>query len=146
MKHQLSKVYWGRVLLASIVASGLSFWVTALVIFIYAFSLAFQVRGAPDQARINYFAELMGRWGAPIIAFLLTVMLATWVARKAKAAASLHSLLIGLLVASIGLMLSLAFSLTSGKPFGVSELVAFILAVGAGWLGGVLGRPRQPQL
>lgn len=45
-----------RVLTAALAAVGVSFLVLMLLIAGYAFVLAFEVRGAPDQRAINHFA------------------------------------------------------------------------------------------
>lgn len=135
MRNQFSDIRWGRVLLAGLVVSVLSLLVVTLVITAYGFILGIQTRGAPDQARIEQFANQVGPCGGPVLALLLTLVAAAWVARKVEAATSLHGVLVGLVVAIIGLIVPLTF----GGMMGLLDLVWFVLTVAAGGLGGVLG-------
>jgi hypothetical protein len=139
MKNQVSTIQWGRVWLASGMAAGLSFCAIAMVITAYAMVLGIQAQGAPDEAQISQFADQIGFWGGSILTLLLTIGAAAWATRKVETGAGLHGALIGLLVAVIGLILSLIF----GQGLNPWEMVTFALTVGAGWLGGVLGRSKN---
>ena len=138
MKNQLSTIHWDRVWLASGVASVLSFCAITVVITAYTMNLAIQTQGAPDEAQISRFADQMGYWGGPTLALLLTIGAAAWATRRVETKAGLHGALVGLFVAVIGLILSLIF----GEGLSLWEMMTFALTVGAGWLGGVLGRPK----
>ena len=52
---------WGRILVAGIGTQAAVLLVITLVVTGYAFKLAFEVQGAPDQTRIGQFAEYLGR-------------------------------------------------------------------------------------
>ena len=139
MKNQFSQVKWGRVLLTSIVVFALSYCTIFLVITAYGFILAFQARGAPDQARIQEFAGQVSPWGGPVVTVLLTFIAGIWVARKVKAVNSLQGLLVGLMVAVIGVIVSFI----SSQGMGLLDFMWFILIVVAGWFGGSLAGRRR---
>ena len=134
-KSQILHVRWGRVLLTGLVVYVLSYFTVILIITVYAFILAFQVRGAPDQVRIEQFADQVSTWGGPVLVLLLTLGAAIWVSRKVAVATSLHGLLVGLMVAIIGVILSLIF----GWAMDLLDLMWFFLTMTVGWFGGVLG-------
>jgi hypothetical protein len=121
---------WGRILVAGIGTYVTAFLVITLVVTGYAFKLAFEVRGAPDQARIGQFAEYLGRSSWWVLQILLTVPAAAWAVRTVRSSHRLHGVLIGLLVAAMGLVMGVTMS------FRTTAEVA--LTVGAGWLGGAM--------
>jgi putative membrane protein (TIGR04086 family) len=134
MKAELSQVRWGRVLLTGVLVAILSTVLLYLVIAVYAASLAIQARGQPDQAQIAQFVNQVAPWGGPILAILLTIGGAVWVARKVARGATLHGLLVGLVAAISLLIVGLAF-----RRLDLVALLTFVLMVAAGWLGGFLG-------
>ena len=75
---------WGRILVAGIGTFLAVLLVITLVVTGYAFKLAFEVRGAPNQALIAQFAEHLGRSSWWALQILLTVPGAAWTARKAQ--------------------------------------------------------------
>jgi FtsH-binding integral membrane protein len=121
---------WGRILVAGVGTYVAAFLVITLVVTGYAFKLAFEVRGAPDQARIGQFAEYLGRSSWWVLQILLTVPAATWAVRKVRSSHQLHGVLIGLVVAAMGLVMGFTMS--------VRTIAEFALTVGAGWLGGAM--------
>jgi putative membrane protein (TIGR04086 family) len=127
---------WGRILAAGIGTALAVMLVVTLLATGYAFKLAFEVRGAPDQARIAQFSEHVGRSFWWILQILLTVPGAAWAARKAQRSHQLHGVLTGLVVAATGLLLSFTTS--------TRTMAEAALTVGAGWLGGVLAARRRP--
>jgi len=58
---------WGRILLAGIGVPLAGLLLVTLMTTGYAFKLAFEAQGAPDQTRIGPFAEHLGRsyWWVP---------------------------------------------------------------------------------
>jgi hypothetical protein len=137
MMARMSDLKWGRVVVAGVVATVLAFAVVFLVVAVYAAGLAAQAQGAPDPDRIARFAEGTGAWLGPALAFLFTAGAAWLVARSvASGAAGRHGLVVGLVV---GLTVA-AVDLGFGGSFGVGALVGFVLTVGAGWLGGRVGK------
>ena len=128
---------WGRVVVAGVLATVLAFAVVFLVVTVYAASLAAQAQGAPNPDQIARFAEVTGAWLGPVLAVLFTAGAAWLVARSvASDVASRHGLVVGVLVGLIVAVIDLTF----GGSFGVGALVRFVLTVGAGWLGGRLGK------
>ena len=121
---------WGRLLLAAVAVPVADLLVITLVVTGYAFKLAFQARGAPDQVRITQFAEQFGRSSWFVIAALLTVPAAMWVAHSAHRAARRHGTVVGVIA---GIATSFP-----GLNLGLQTLGEFALMVAAGWLGGLL--------
>ena len=126
---------WGRILLAGIGTSVAVLLVITLVVTGYAFKLAFELRGAPDQTRIGQFAEYLGRSFWWVLQILLTVPAAAWAVRKVQSSHQLHGVLIGLVVAATGFVMGFTMSLRT--------IAAFGLTVGAGWLGGAIDTRRR---
>jgi hypothetical protein len=128
----VSNVRWRPVLLAGLSAAGLTFGAVYLVVTVYAVLLGVQAQGEPDQAHIQRFAEGVGAWLGTVVGVLFTFGGAAWVARRVESAtAALHGVLVGGVVAVVGL----AF----GGSLGIVEVVGAVLTVAAGWLGGRLG-------
>ena len=139
MNFQFSNIHWKRVLLAGMGITLLTTVLIFLVIGMYAMALAVQAQGAPDDAKIEAFANQIGQWGTPVIALLLTVALATWVARKTEAAARLNSIFVGLIAAITGLIVGVLL----GGALDWLAVTVFVLTLAASWLGGILGERRQ---
>jgi hypothetical protein len=121
---------WGRILVAGIGTGVAALLVITLAATGYAFKLAFEVRGAPDQATIGQFAAHLGRSYWWVLQILLTVPAAVWAVRKVQKSPEFHGVLVGLVAAAAGS--AIAFTLS------VRTMAAFALTVGAGWLGGAL--------
>jgi hypothetical protein len=56
MSFSLARVRWRRVIGAAFAATAVSFLIPIVIVTVYAFVLAFQARGAPNQTAINHFA------------------------------------------------------------------------------------------
>jgi putative membrane protein (TIGR04086 family) len=130
MKTAFSDVQWRRVLLGGVIPTILTMVLVFLVILVYVFGLAAQARGQPDRTQIERFVSLV-HWFEPVLAILLTVSSAAWVAHKAQRRTGLHGLLVGLVVAILLPLEGLAF----GATLGLRDLVSFVLTIAAGWLG-----------
>jgi hypothetical protein len=128
---------WGRILLAGIGSCAAVLLVITLVATGYAFKLAFEVRGAPDQARIGQFAEHLGRSFWWVLQILLTVPAAAWAVRKVQRSHQLHGVLVGLVAAATGF--AMAFTLSA------RTMAEFALTVGAGWLGGAMAAHHRSK-
>jgi hypothetical protein len=118
---------WGRILLAGLGVPVAGFLLVTLMATGYAFKLAFEVQGAPDQSRIGQFAEYLGRSYWWVLQILLTMPAAAWAVRNVQASHRLHGALVGLVVAVTGFLM--AFTISSRM---IAECA---LTVGAGWLG-----------
>jgi len=126
----LSRMRWGRIVLASALALLAGALVIMLVVAGYAFKLGFEARGAPDQARIEQFAREVGPVGGPIASVLFTLLAAIWATRAAVTRQALHGTLVGLLVGCLQLLLG---------RMRISSIVAAGLSVLVGYLGGKIG-------
>ena len=138
MNYSLSSVRWLRVLGAAVAVIAVSFLILIVVVTVYAFILAFQARGAPDQNAINHFAAGVSPKLMPWLEMLLTLVVALSAARRAEKARIIHGLFIGILAG----LLSLAVPLVLSGRLGFHNLVFFLIVVGLGWLGGTVAQKR----
>ena len=136
MKRPSSGIRWLRVFGAAAAVIGMSFLILMGIVTVYALVLALQARGAPDQTAINHFAAGVSPKLMPWLEMLLTLLVAVRLARRTEEASVVTGLLVGILA---GLM-SLAVTLAFGGRLGLRNLVYFLIAVGLGWLGGLLGQ------
>ena len=141
MNYSSSSIRWLRVLGAAVAVVALSFLTLTVITAGYAFVLAFQARGAPDQNAINHFAARVSPKLMPWLEMLLTLVVAFIAARRAEKAGTLHGLFIGILAG----LLSLAVILAFGGRLGLHNLVFFLIVVGLGWLGGFVGQKRTER-
>ena len=139
MSYSLSRIRWRPVVGAALAVIALSFLVLMVMIAVYAFFLAFQARGAPDQKAINHFAKMVSPKLMPWLQMLLTLALAVRVARRVEKARILHGLVIGVLAG----LLSVAVTLPFGGRLGLHNLLLFLVIVGLGWLGGFVVRNER---
>jgi len=132
LRSQLSSVQWRWVILAGV---GAAVFVPAsfgVLIFIYAAILAALAHGPPDRGRIEQLIA-QADWAAAVLALVLTVVAASWAARKTGSVqAVLHGALVGVISGLGSLVVGTLFD---GAP-GPWDLARFALIVGAGWLGG----------
>ena len=137
-----SGIRWLRVFGAALVVVVVSFLIVMGMITIYAFVLAFQARGAPNQNAINQFAARISPRLIPWLEMLLTFIVAFWVARGAEKAAVVHGLFIGILAG----LLSLALTLPFGGRFDLHDLLFLLIVVVLGWLGGFVGHKGRKNM
>ena len=114
----------------------LSFLILTVIVAVYAFVLAFQARGAPDQSAIRHFAARVSPKLMPWLEGSLTFLAAVMVARRAEQARATHGLFIGLLAGLLSLAVPLAFA---GR-LGLRNWVLVLILVGLGWVGGFVGQ------
>ena len=114
----------------------LSFLILTVTVAVYAFLLAFQARGAPDQSAISHFAARVSPKLMPWLEVFLTFFAAVVVARRAERARAIHGLFTGILAGLLSLAVPLAFA---GR-LGSHNFVFFLIVVGLGWLGGLVGQ------
>lgn len=134
MNPDWSQLKWGRIAIGVLAAVLGGMLAITLIIALYAFTLGFEARGAPDQASIEAFANRVAPIGGPLAAAILTFLAAAWVSRRATGQWRLHGIVTGLLVAGVGLAIGWELSLAS--------ILGAALAVATGYLGAVAGRPR----
>src|SRR5664280_1708732 len=97
MSYSLSKIRWRRVLGAALAVIALSFLIPIVIVTIYAFVLAFQARGAPNQTAIDHFAASVSPKLMPWIETVMTFLFALKVARKAEEARIVSGVIVGIL-------------------------------------------------
>ncbi len=137
MKARLSHVHGGRVLLTGVLIVILVLILNTVLLLLFSY-----IWGSPSQNEIVYQVT---SWSTSILAILLTVDGAVWVARKAEREAPLHGLLVGLVAALILFFCNPALTNFLGGAYRgrldllVVALGTFVLTIAAGWLGGVLG-------
>jgi hypothetical protein len=89
MKHSVTSFRWLRVLSAALAIVARSFLSLAVIVAGYAFVLALQARGAPDQSAISHFAARISPKLMPWLKVGLTFLAAVMVARSAQQAGPL---------------------------------------------------------
>jgi hypothetical protein len=129
------KVRWLRVSAAAAAIVALSFVVVMAIIAAYAFVLAVQARGGPNQAVVNQFARVTASRVMPWLEGLLTFVLA-WRMSRAADATRADGILIGVLSG----LLSTAVVLAFGGHLVLRHLIVFLVITALGWLGGMAGR------
>jgi hypothetical protein len=135
MSFSLARVRWRRVIGAAFAAMAVSFLIPIVIVTVYAFVLAFQARGAPNQTAINHFAASVSPKLMPWAETVMTFIFALKVARKAEEARIASGVIVGVLAG----LLSSAITLAFGGRMGLHNSL-FVLAVAAlGWFGGFIG-------
>jgi hypothetical protein len=130
MNVQLSQIRWGRVAWTALTVYGASFLLVFLVVTAYAASLAFQARGAPDQAMIQTFANQYAPWLGSGSLILFTFLGAMWLARFVGTDIERHGLVLGVIVSLVNLIFE------GVGAFSLVVLTTTVLVIAAGWLGG----------
>jgi hypothetical protein len=125
-----------RVLSAGVAAIAGSFLLLFVPVIVYAFVLALRVRGLPDQTAINHFAAMLSPALMPWLERVLTPVLAFWAVRRTEQHHAVDGLAAGFVAGLLGLGVTLAF----GGRLAVGSVVSFLVLVGLGWLGGLLGQ------
>jgi len=134
--YSWSKIRWRCVFGAAFAVIALSFLVPIVIISLYAFVLAFQARGTPDQTAINHFAANISPKLMPWLEVALTFLLAFRIARRNEQASIISGLIVGIMAG----LLSLAVTLAFGGRFGLRTSFFALIIVALGWLGGYVGQ------
>lgn len=136
MSRALSRIRWGWVLLGVVIAVGIATFGVFVAVTGYAFHLAFQVRGAPDQELINRFAARTSPVLASVLMGIGALLGGLLAARKGRPAAVKNGVAVGVLTALAGLIIDLSMGPDLWTALGIA------LAVAGGWAAGQLGRGR----
>lgn len=131
------RLRWKRSVIAGILVPIAALLVISLVVALFAFKLAFAIRGAPDQAKINAFAASFARSAWLPLVVLLTFAAAFWAARPPGGSGPASGVLAGAIVAIVGICL--AGGLSAHAALGALTVLV------AGWLGGALASRTRPQ-
>ncbi|MGA8087790.1 MAG: hypothetical protein WCA10_10810 [Terracidiphilus sp.] len=138
MSFALARVRWRRVIGAAFAVIALSFLILIVIVTVYAFVLAFQARGAPNQTAINHFAASISPKLMPWIETVLTFLFALKAARKAEGARIVSGVIVGILAG----LLSSAVTLAFGGRMGLNNSLFVLVVVALGWLGGFIGQKK----
>ena len=136
MSFSLPRVSWRRVIGAAFAVIALSLLILIVVVTIYAFVLAFQARGAPNQTAINHFAASVSPRLMPWLETVMTFLLALEVARRAEEARIVSGVIVGVLAG----LLSSAMTLVFGGRMGLHNSLFFLVVAALGWFGGFIGQ------
>ena len=137
MEFAASRIRWSSLVIASVGVWALGFVLIAGVIFVYAFTLAWSARGAPDSSDIQRFANIAGPTWGPISGILLTVPGAIWLGRRAAPLQLMHGVLLGLIVGGVPLVATRNISGTS-----IATLAATVIS---GAVGGLIATARASR-
>ncbi len=137
MIAQFFKVRWLSVLLAGISAATIATLGVFLVSAVYATTLPTEGQTQPSWDLISQLATRYAPLLRPVLAVTFTIIGAAWAAARAQpAVATLHGVLVGLIV---------AVSVFLSGSVGLEGIVGFVLTIGAGWLGGKLVERRMQR-
>ena len=136
MVYDFNKIHWLYVVGSAVAVILLSFLAITVITFGYAFVLAIEVRGRPDQAVISHFASAISRWLMPLLEMFFTFFVAMFVSKKIENNSSLHGLFIGTFAGLLSVVLNLSF----GGRFQYSTIFFFLLIIGLGYSGGYTGQ------
>ncbi len=126
---------WLQIFGAALAVIASSFIALMAVTVGYAFVLAYQARGAPDQGAINHFAAGISPILMPWLECFLALILSFAIGRKTAGRSTTQGLLIGILAGMLGLAVARFFR----GHFGTSSAMFSLGVAGAGYLGGLLG-------
>jgi len=141
MKLPLTEIKWLRVVVSSFLVVIVSFLVVTIITAGYAFILALEAHGKPDQVAINHFAGSLSLWFMPLLEMFLTFLVAMISTRKVEKSISIHGFLIGLLAGSFGVILKLCY----GGQVTYRTIVFFLIVIGLGFIGGYLSQWRSAK-
>ncbi len=141
MEYSLKNIHWIRIISSAFIVIALSYLIIILITTGYAFILAFQVRGKPDQAAISHFAEMLGRWLMPLLEMLLTFFVALISTKKIVKDISFNGLTMGILAGMFGVALNFAYD----SQFNYRTVLLFLIMAGSGFLGGFVTQKRMEK-
>ena len=131
--NQVGATRWLRCSMAGLAAFAGAFVLTAVAVFVYAFRLALEVRGAPDQESIQAFARSVGPMWGPWLRVLLAFAVAAWVGRSSESPVA-EGAAVGLAAAVSGLCLA--------WPPDARGVVFFVGTTAAALIGALAARRR----
>ena len=139
MDYSLTNIRWLRVIGAALLVIALSLLIVIAISAAYAFILAFEARGKPDQAAIGHFAASVSRWLIPLLEMSLTFFASAVVARRGDSTVTIEGLIVGILVG----LLSLGVTLVFVHHLGLYSPIYFFITVGLGWLGSIVRKKKN---
>lgn len=135
MNSSISRLRWLRILSAALAVIAFSLVAVMIVTAGYAFLLAYQARGAPDQSAINRFAAEISPVFVPWLECFLALILSFTIGRKTDGCSTTQGFFIGILAGMLGLAVARFFR----GHLSPSSVIFSFGVVGAGYIGGWLG-------
>ncbi|HVN47275.1 MAG TPA: hypothetical protein VMU30_00490 [Bacteroidota bacterium] len=132
MNHTFTNIRWLRIIVSSIIIAAFSIFAITIITAGYAFILAFEAHGQPNQAAINHFAAVLSRWAMPALEMILTFLIAMISTKKIDHAFSMHGLLIGIGAGMLSTLMKFCF----GHHLHYRLAIFFVILAGLGLAGG----------
>jgi glycerol uptake facilitator-like aquaporin len=139
MKYSFKNIRWKRVIRTALITFALSYLSLIIVTTVYAFILAFQVRGKPDQVAISHFAESVSTWLMPLFEIIFTFIFTIITSKKIENNLPINGLVIGVLVGIFEIILKLFY----GGMANIYWMMFFLILCVSGYLGGLLVEKRR---
>jgi len=130
-----SGIRWKRVVLAAFLSEAGVIMVLLAVTTIYGFAIA---PGRTD-AEYQEFAEMAGYYVAPATGALMTFLSVLWVAMKLES----NFIANGVLVGVVSVLLTVGFLFGARPEHRMMYVIAYILRIAAGYLGGFVAQKRS---
>jgi len=127
---------WFRVLAGGIVAGALPFAFVYLTVFLYVILYLVVRQHQPEQGHLGWIVTFVGGWGALAFFVAVTFLVAFLVSRRAESRSVLLGTLVGLVAATVQVVLSLVDPPIVPGGF----VVSLCLGLAGGYFGGLAGR------
>ena len=134
--YSLTNIRWLCILGVALGVIVTSFFIVTVITAVYAFILASQARGTPDQVAIGHFAATISRRLIPLLEILLTLFASAMMVRSTKNANVIHGLFVGILVGLLSIVVTLIFA----HHLGFYNSLFFLITAGLGYLGAFIGQ------
>jgi len=141
MEYSFKNIRWVRVINTALIAFAFSYFSLLLTTTVYAFILAFQIRGKPDQVAISQFAESVSKWLMPVFEILLTFISTLISTRKIEKDIPLNGLVIGIFVGIFGVILKMVY----GGMVNYYTIALFLILGVCGYLSGFVTQRRKKR-
>ena len=138
MEYSLTNIRWFRIIGIAIAIVAISFLIVVAITTGYAFKLAFEVRGKPDQVAISNFSASLGRWLMPLLEIVLTFFGALFITKQPDKNIPFNGLFLGIIV----VLLSVAMKIGFGGQFDYRYLIYLMVIIGFGFFGGFISQKR----
>ncbi len=138
MEYSLKNIRWFRTIGIAFAIIAISFLILIIITTGYAFILAFEVRGKPDQVAISQFSASIAPWLLPLLEIVLTFLGALIIPKKSDKNISVNGLILGIMV----MLLSVTMKIGFGGHFNYIYFICLLMIIGSGFLGGFVRQKR----
>jgi hypothetical protein len=138
MEYSLKNIRWLRTIGIALAIVVISFLIITVITTGYAFKLAFEVRGKPDQIAISQFSASLGQWLMPLLEIVLTFFGALLISKQSEKSILLNGLILGIIVALLSVTMEIGF----GGQFDYIYFICLLMTIGSGFLGGFVRQKR----